>query len=335
MRSSASWSAGSRPLTASASSPFTFATAFVTPLPAHASPPSRSSTASNSPVDAPEGTAARPEAPDFKRTSTSTRRVSPAVEDLTRVYPIDAAQPDSTSRLYSSAARRSASSGSSPACHDLLDRGQQAVVRPKLVAGGGGTLQDLLRIERRGQRLRDLTEDLAAALVLALDLVPVAHHVAGRLGGPVAEHVRVAANQLLRGSARPPRRGCPARAPRAAATGSRPGTARRPARRAAWRRRPSGPRPRARRPPRPCAGTIERSSCSRSQGHSRRSLRVISSSRSSAAERSLTLRPYGCGFCGSLRRRVSAPAAAPPGLPPEAGPVSVSSFGAFLHSATR
>src|SRR5918994_5764522 len=35
-------------------------------------------------------------------------------------------------------------------------------------------------------------------------------------------------------------------------------------------------------------GTIERSSCSRSQGHSRRSLRVTSSSRSSAAERSLT-----------------------------------------------
>ena len=41
-------------------SPFTFATACVTPLPPHASPPSRSSTASNSPVEAPEGTAARP-----------------------------------------------------------------------------------------------------------------------------------------------------------------------------------------------------------------------------------------------------------------------------------
>ena len=60
------------PLTASASSPFTFSTAFDTPLPAQRSPPSRSSTASNSPVEAPEGTAARPAAPDFSSTSTST-----------------------------------------------------------------------------------------------------------------------------------------------------------------------------------------------------------------------------------------------------------------------
>jgi hypothetical protein len=41
-------------------------------LPAHADPPSRSSTASNSPVDAPDGTAARPAAPDFSTKSTST-----------------------------------------------------------------------------------------------------------------------------------------------------------------------------------------------------------------------------------------------------------------------
>ena len=39
---------------------------------AHADPPSRSSTASNSPVEAPEGTAARPDAPDASPTSTST-----------------------------------------------------------------------------------------------------------------------------------------------------------------------------------------------------------------------------------------------------------------------
>ena len=50
----------------------TFATAFVTPLPPHAEPPSRSSTASCTPVDAPEGTAARPNAPDPSCTSTST-----------------------------------------------------------------------------------------------------------------------------------------------------------------------------------------------------------------------------------------------------------------------
>ena len=74
------------------------------------------------------------------------------------------------------------------------------------------------------------------------------------LGRAVAEHVRVAPDQLLRGSGRPPPPGCPARAPRAAGRGSTPGRARRPARRAAWRRRPSAPRRRAHTPPRPCAG---------------------------------------------------------------------------------
>ena len=42
------------------------------PCRAQASPPSRSSTASNSPVEAPEGTAASPRAPDSRATSTST-----------------------------------------------------------------------------------------------------------------------------------------------------------------------------------------------------------------------------------------------------------------------
>src|SRR4051794_29362090 len=66
------WSSASCPATADAISPLTFATAVATPLPIHASPPSRSSVASNSPVDAPEGTAARPQAPDFRATSAST-----------------------------------------------------------------------------------------------------------------------------------------------------------------------------------------------------------------------------------------------------------------------
>src|SRR4051795_11814391 len=60
------------PFTASAISPFTLRTAWPTPLPPNASPPSRSSTASNSPVEAPDGTAARPAAPEAKPTSTST-----------------------------------------------------------------------------------------------------------------------------------------------------------------------------------------------------------------------------------------------------------------------
>src|SRR3954468_7101211 len=71
-RSSPSWSVASRPVTASAISPLTFATAFVTPLPPKGEPPSRSSVASNSPVDAPLGTAARPAAPERSTSSTST-----------------------------------------------------------------------------------------------------------------------------------------------------------------------------------------------------------------------------------------------------------------------
>src|SRR5215210_1040332 len=71
-RSRPAWSSASSPATAAAISPLTFATARPTPLPPHRSPPSRSSTASNSPVDAPEGTVARPAAPERSATSTST-----------------------------------------------------------------------------------------------------------------------------------------------------------------------------------------------------------------------------------------------------------------------
>src|SRR5262249_27202905 len=51
----------------------TFCTAFKTPLPRYLDlSPSRSSRASCSPVEAPEGTAARPKAPDSRVTSAST-----------------------------------------------------------------------------------------------------------------------------------------------------------------------------------------------------------------------------------------------------------------------
>src|SRR5688572_8011656 len=54
-------------------SPMTFATALRTPLPRkRLGSPSRSSSASRSPVDAPDGTAARPNAPLSSVTSTST-----------------------------------------------------------------------------------------------------------------------------------------------------------------------------------------------------------------------------------------------------------------------
>ena len=74
---------------ASAISPFAFATAFMTPLPSHAAPPSRSSVASNSPVEAPEGTAARPIAPPTSVTSASTVGLPLRVEDLARFDAFD------------------------------------------------------------------------------------------------------------------------------------------------------------------------------------------------------------------------------------------------------
>src|SRR4051794_29877525 len=62
----------SSPLIAPAISPLTSATACETPLPRYSAPPSRSSVASNSPVEAPDGTAARPVAPERSASSTST-----------------------------------------------------------------------------------------------------------------------------------------------------------------------------------------------------------------------------------------------------------------------
>src|SRR6266545_497836 len=73
VRSSVRWSSASSPATAPAISVSTFRTALRTLLPRYdRSSPSRNSTASNWPVDAPEGTAARPVAPDSSTTSTST-----------------------------------------------------------------------------------------------------------------------------------------------------------------------------------------------------------------------------------------------------------------------
>ena len=63
----------SMPIIFSAMSSFTFCTAFNTPLPRKRSlSPSRSSNASREPVDAPDGTAARPVTPLSSVTSTST-----------------------------------------------------------------------------------------------------------------------------------------------------------------------------------------------------------------------------------------------------------------------
>src|SRR2546427_1221485 len=67
------WSAASRPTTALAISVLVLATAFSTPLPRYFDlSPSRNSRASCSPVEAPEGTAARPRVPSSSKTSAST-----------------------------------------------------------------------------------------------------------------------------------------------------------------------------------------------------------------------------------------------------------------------
>jgi hypothetical protein len=81
----------SAPRTAAAISPRTFSTARPTPFPPHSGPPSRSSSASWTPVEAPEGTAARPNAPDSSRTSASTVGLPRRVEDLPRADLGDAA----------------------------------------------------------------------------------------------------------------------------------------------------------------------------------------------------------------------------------------------------
>ena len=126
-------------------------------------------------------------------------RVPPGVEDLARVDLLDAAHSASTCARKRSAACRRASSGSAPASSASRTAASRRSPGSASLGSNGllGALEDLLGVERRGQRLRDLAEDLAAALVLALDLVPVAHHVAGGVRRTFSEHVRVAADQLL------------------------------------------------------------------------------------------------------------------------------------------
>ena len=89
VRSMAPCSVARAPTSAPAMSRLTLATAFATPLPPQASPPSRSSVASNSPVEAPEGTAARPRGLRVERHLDLDRRVSPRVEDLACVDALD------------------------------------------------------------------------------------------------------------------------------------------------------------------------------------------------------------------------------------------------------
>ena len=312
------------PRTASASSPSTFATACVTPLPPYSAPPSRSSIASSRPVDAPDGTAARPNGTRLEANVDLDGRVAARVEDLPRVGGSDGAQRNSSFAWskYASLASRLSSRNVSPFAAALLlgaldpiaeparhraqgelridvdaprdvHRGEEDVaqllehVRVRLRLGrrlASGLVDRLLQLanlvveiveraanvrilevdrrcaplqlareEQRRQRLRHVVEDSRASLLLALDRLPVRAHAAGRLRLDLAEDMRMPAHELLVNQPRNGSRGRRCRVPRAAARGSRPGTAGRRARRAASRRSVRSPRPRPRTPPRPCA----------------------------------------------------------------------------------
>src|SRR5436190_458970 len=263
------WSSAARPRTASAISPLTLATARPTPLPPHSAAASRSSTASCAPVEAPEGTAARPNAPESRRTSTSTvglpresRICLPRTSAIVLTAPPSSllllGQVEIPILLLERESRPVVPVGRGellgaldalaepPACAPELelgidveppgdvDRGEQEVpelrcdsrvrlglgrwvgrrqLPPELVelalevayrCGDVGVLEadcrrpplHLARDKQRRQRLRDVVEDALAALVLALDPLPVRAHPSRRLGLDLPEDVRVALHEL-------------------------------------------------------------------------------------------------------------------------------------------
>ena len=182
-----------------------------TPLPPHASPPSRSSAASNSPVEAPEGTAARPSAPDVERHVDLDRRVAARVEDLPAVDALDrrhrsrkfaSSRREPVAEAAAPAARR-ASSGSTPQARGPASTSANSgspIARVGGVAGLRVTRALVGRLERprsprrrpraaascarraapAGSRARRANGSSAARpSSLALDPVPVREHLAG------------------------------------------------------------------------------------------------------------------------------------------------------------
>ena len=79
----------------------------------------------------------------------------------------------------------------------LGDLGEGFVRRLPVEPHGGGAFLQLACQEQRREGSRDVVEDALAPLLLALDTVPLAAHLAGRLRHRVAEDVRVAADQLV------------------------------------------------------------------------------------------------------------------------------------------
>ena len=66
-----------------------------------------------------------------------------------------------------------------------------------VVSDGGGAPLHLAGEQERRQRLGDVVEDAAPALLLGLDLLPALPHAARRPSFGLAEHVRVPADELL------------------------------------------------------------------------------------------------------------------------------------------
>ena len=54
-----------------------------------------------------------------------------------------------------------------------------------------------MRVEQRRQARRDALDERRRALLPELDLLPVPHHDVGVVGDDLAEHVRVAAHELV------------------------------------------------------------------------------------------------------------------------------------------
>ena len=144
------------PISASAISPLTAATALRTPLPAsRVLSPSRSSTASRVPVEAPEGTAARPRAPLSRMTSTSTVGL-PRLSKISR--PMDeavdrghAGPPGSRRDALSRLVVVPATPNGMPAAMAMMSPGP---ARPSRGGGRAGVLDDLRQRSASGVRDR-------------------------------------------------------------------------------------------------------------------------------------------------------------------------------------
>ena len=195
----------------------------MTPLPPNASPPSRSSTASNSPVDAPEGTAARPAAPDSSPTSTSTVglprlsitwRAWTCLISLTRFALLNLSADARRASSGSTRASRASATQSNSSIAESVEapvEGLEAFAQraawtssaPGVLAAGPGRgpPQQLARVEQRraGSRARRRKISLAVRPGSVRLIWSQLRSTVGRVVGlGVAEHVRVAADQLRR-----------------------------------------------------------------------------------------------------------------------------------------